>query len=114
MLVNTNILTTNFKLVLLETDQVSKVLDEIAKKVGETSLNPKQYMFVPVYKHFNNERTDSQILEDAQINGKLHYDVNFIDYKTQLRNLKTNCLELTEKVYVDKPIKRQKEIPIEN
>lgn len=57
---NTNILTTNFKLVLLETDLVGKVLEEIAKKVGETSLNPKYYMFVPVYKHtYNNERTDS-------------------------------------------------------
>ena len=31
-----------------------------------------------------------------------------------VRNLKTNTIELNEKVYVDKPLKRSKDVPIEN
>jgi hypothetical protein len=39
--INTTILTTKFKLILHEDDQLKKVLDEIARKVGEQFLNPK-------------------------------------------------------------------------
>lgn len=46
--------------------------------------------------------------------GKFAYDANFIDLNMYVKNLKTNTVELTEKVYVDKPFKKQKEIPIEN
>jgi hypothetical protein len=31
-----------------------------------------------------------------------------------VRNLKTSTIELNEKIYVDKPIKKLKEIPIES
>lgn len=48
------------------------------------------------------------------MSGKIEYDTNFIDYQTKLRNLKTNCIELTERIYIDKPLKRQKDVPIEN
>ena len=34
-----------------ENDQVYKVLQEVGKKVGETQLNPKQFMFVYVFKN---------------------------------------------------------------
>lgn len=43
-------LSTNFKLVMAEEDQVLSILQEISKKVGEAFLNPKQFMFVPIYK----------------------------------------------------------------
>jgi hypothetical protein len=39
--VNTTLLTTKFKLILSEDDRTSKILEEIAKKVGEAFLNPK-------------------------------------------------------------------------
>jgi hypothetical protein len=48
--VNTSLLTTKFKLVLSDNSQMKSVLEEIAKKVGETFLNPKQYVLVPVIK----------------------------------------------------------------
>jgi len=32
---------------------------------------------------------------------------------TIIRNLKYNTVEVTERVYVDKPMKKQKEVPIE-
>jgi hypothetical protein len=44
--------------------------------------------------------------EEAKLNNTIEYDTNFVDYKMLLRNLKTNTLELTERIYVDKPLKR--------
>ena len=79
-------------------------------------------MFVPVYKNghgqhaqVSKERHDSYMTgEEAKLHNKIEYDTNFIDYNMLLRNLKTNTIELTERIYVDKPLKKQKEIPIEN
>ena len=39
--INTSLLPTKFKLILNENDRMKVVLDEIAKKVGESFLNPK-------------------------------------------------------------------------
>jgi hypothetical protein len=36
----------------------------------------------------------------------IDYDPNFIDLNTYVKNLKTNTVELTEKIYVDKPIRK--------
>ena len=36
-----------------------------------------------------------------------------IDSKTIVRNLKTDTLELREKIFVDKPVKKQLEISLE-
>lgn len=33
-----------------EDDQIRKILEELAKKVGEQFLNPKQYVLLPVSK----------------------------------------------------------------
>lgn len=38
--------------------------------------------------------------------GKFSYDTNFIDLSTYVKNLKTNTVELTEKIYADKPFKK--------
>lgn len=44
----------------------------------------------------------------------LDYDTNHIDMDMYVRNLKTSTVQLSEKVYVDKPMKRFKDVPIEN
>jgi hypothetical protein len=48
------------------------------------------------------------------LTGKFDYDANFLDLNTQIRNLKTSRIELHEKIFLDKPLKKQKEVPIEN
>ena len=109
-------LTTNFKLVMSEDDQVLNILSEISKKVGEASLNPKQFVFVPIYKNGmgREKRVDSDLGGDNNLDDSIEYDTNFIDYQTKIKNMKTNCIELTEKRYVDKPANKQKDVPIEN
>lgn len=46
--------------------------------------------------------------------GKFTYEASALDLNAYVKNLKTNTVELTEKVYVDKPFRKQKELPIEN
>jgi hypothetical protein len=41
------------------------------------------------------------------------YDSNYIDMNTQVKNLKYSSVEVTERVYVDMPMRKQKEVPIE-
>ena len=73
-------------------------------------------MFVPLYKNgMGRERRNDSDYGEGQMNGgEIQYDTNFIDYLAYIKNLKTNCIELTERRYVDMPMKKQKEIPIEN
>ena len=40
-------------------------------------------------------------------------DMRVIDSKTIVRNLKTDKLELREKIFVDKPVRKQLEISLE-
>ena len=42
----------------------------------------------------------------AQSSGRFDYDANYINWNTFIRNLKTSNVMLTDKVYVDKPIKK--------
>jgi hypothetical protein len=46
--------------------------------------------------------------------GKFNYEANELDLNTYIRNLKASTIELREKIFVDKPMRKQKEIPIEN
>jgi hypothetical protein len=36
-----------------------------------------------------------------------------VDLNTIIKNIKSTVVEVTERVYVDKPMKKQKELPIE-
>ena len=47
------------------------------------------------------------------MSGRFDYDANYIDLNTFIKNLKYSSVEITERVYVDKPMKKQKEVPIE-
>ena len=54
------------------------------------------------------------MLCDAQKTGRFDYDTNYLDLNMFIKNLKTSTIELNERFYVDKPLKRQKDMPIEN
>jgi len=41
------------------------------------------------------------------------YDTNYLDNNTVIKNLKYSTVELTERIYVDKPMKRQKDMPMQ-
>jgi hypothetical protein len=41
------------------------------------------------------------------------YDANYVDLNSIIKNLKYSSVEVTERVYVDKPMRKQKEVPIE-
>lgn len=127
--VNTSILKTRFKIVMNESDQMYQVLEELAKKVGETFLNPRQYLLVPLQAMSSmvspsgrpREESDPSRIPDTLVSSNpfpalndFSYDSNFIDLNSYVRNLKTNMIELREKIYVDKPVRKVKEIPIEN
>lgn len=53
------------------------------------------------------------MFNNQQRTGAFDYDANYLDNNTLIKNLKYSTVELTEKIYVDKPIKKQKELPIE-
>ncbi len=83
------------------------MLSELAKKVGESFINPEQYVLVPLLG--NGDRKDS-----SETDNQLAYIINSIDYSTLVKNLKTNTIELRERTYVDKPMGKKKEIAIES
>ena len=41
------------------------------------------------------------------------YDANYVDLNSFIKNLKYSTVEVTERVYVDMPMRKQKEVPIE-
>jgi hypothetical protein len=53
------------------------------------------------------------MFNNQQMSGRFDYDANYIDLNTFIKNLKYSSVEITERVYVDKPMEKQKEVPIE-
>ena len=53
------------------------------------------------------------MFKHAQMSGRFDYDTNYIELKTFVKNLKTSTVELTDRIYVDKPIRKQKEVPMQ-
>lgn len=53
------------------------------------------------------------MFSNQQSSGQFDYDANYIDLNSFIKNLKVNTVEVTERVYVDKPMRKQKEVPIE-
>jgi len=70
----------------------------MAKKVGESVLNPKNYILLPVYPNSQNGLRRGSNMSDG-----FQYETNFIDMNTKIKNLKTSTIELKERVFVDKP-----------
>ena len=134
MQVNTSLLKTKFQLTLSESDTARSILSEVAAKLRDNIyLNNKLYCLVPVIakgatgdgvkpantfclaKRYGGKSTDymEMMFENQQSSGQFDYDANYIDLTTIIKNLKYTTVEVTERVYVDKPMKKQKEVPIE-
>lgn len=47
------------------------------------------------------------------MSGRFEYDSNYINWNTIVKNLKTSIIQLTDRIYVDKPIRKQKEVPMQ-
>ena len=129
--VNTSLLKTKLKIVVNEADPVRQILIEVAEKLKDpVYLNAKMFSIFPIFPKGSQESKANKgfclakyggmatdymelMFNNQQQSGQFDYDSNYIDLNTFVKNLKTATVELTEKVYVDKPMKKQKEVPIE-
>jgi hypothetical protein len=51
---------------------------------------------------------------NQMMTGRFDYEVGNLDMNSLVRNLRTDCVEIIDKVYVDKPLRLQKDVPIES
>jgi hypothetical protein len=79
-------------------------------------IYPKDMMmYQPVLSKFggDTDRQQEQVFNYAQMSGRFEYDANYINMTTLVKNLKTSILQLTDRIYVDKPMNKQKEVPMQ-
>ena len=112
-----------------EEETARSILSEIAKKLNDNIyLNTKQFCIIPIIpkgaeKPANNFTLakyggkSSDMMElmfnNQQSSGMFDYDANYVDLNSYIKNLKYSTVEVTERVYVDMPMRKQKEVPIE-
>ena len=53
-------------------------------------------------------------LNYIQLTGDFKYEVPELDLNSLVRNLKTDTIELKEKIFIDKPLQKQREVPFES
>jgi hypothetical protein len=121
--VNTILLKTKFQLVFNESDTANQILEEVSSKLKDPIyLNQKQFCIIPIIPKgmqegkpvntfslakFGGKRSDFMELmfNNHQSSGQFDYDSNYIEPSSRIRNLKFNTVEVTERMYVDKPMK---------
>ncbi|CDW71590.1 UNKNOWN [Stylonychia lemnae] len=126
--INTAILKSNMSIVMNQDETLRDLTDQISKRAGENFLNQKLFVIIPCQLQSQNKNqylaTISQyggqttayqenIFNIAQQSGRFDYDANHLNQNTIIRNLKTTNLMLTDRIYVDKPINKQKEVPMQ-
>ena len=127
--VNTSLLKTKFQLALHENEPAKQILKEVAKKLKDNIyLNQKMFCLIPIIPKGESKPANAFTLakyggkssdymelmfNNQQSSGLFDYDSNYIDLNTIIKNLKYSTVEVTERVYVDKPMRKQKEVPIE-
>lgn len=126
---NTSLLKTKFQLEISEEEVARTILAEVAKKLKDNIyLNSKQFCIVPIIPKgadkpantftlakYGGKSNDFMELmfNNQQSSGQFDYDSNYVDMSSFIKNLKYSSVEVTERVYVDKPMRKQKEVPIE-
>lgn len=129
MQVNTSLLKTKFQLVFSEGDSAREILRAVSQKLNDPIYtNAKQFCIVPVLSKregkahgsfslakYGGKSSDFMELmfNNQQMSGQFDYDASYVDLNTVIKNIKVAVVEVTERVYVDKPMKKQKELPIE-
>ena len=96
---------------------VGEVILTLSKKVkGKIAPNPSKYIIMasqgsqPAGAVDNKSELLSDMFGGYNAFGQ---DMRVIDSKTIIRNLKTDKLEIREKIFVDKPVRKQLEISLE-
>ena len=95
--------------------QVGDIIHNLSKKFkGKIQPNPNKYVIMASQNQPGPIDNDNEILSDM-FGGYNAFgqDLRVIDSKTIVRNLKTDKLELREKIFVDKPVRKQLEISLE-
>ena len=95
--------------------QVGEVINNLSKKVkGKIQPNPNKYVIMASQNQPGPVDNENDMLADM-FGGYNAFgqDMRIIDSKTIVRNLKTDKLELREKIYVDKPVRKQMQISLE-
>ena len=126
--VNTTLLKTKFQMVFSEADSAREILREVSRKLKDPIYtNAKQFCIVPVLSKretkggnfslakYGGKSSDFMELmfNNQQMSGQFDYDASYVDLNTVIKNIRSAVVEVTERVYVDKPMKKQKELPIE-
>ena len=94
--------------VMENSKQVGEVINNLSKKVkGKIQPNPNKYVIMASQNQPGPIDNDNEFLSDM-FGGYNAFgqDLRVIDSKTIVRNLKTNKLELREKIFVDKPVRK--------
>ena len=95
--------------------QVGELFIPLSKKVvGKIQPNPDKYIIMMAQDAPGPVDSANEMLSDM-FGGYNAFgqDTRIIDPKTIVRNLKTDRLEVREKIFVDKPVKKQLELSLE-
>ena len=102
-------------MIIENSKQVGEIVKLLSKKVkGKIQPNPDKYVIMMSQGQTGAVDNENEILSDM-FGGYNAFgqDSKVVDSKTIVRNLKTNKLELREKIFVDKPVRKQLEISME-
>ena len=96
--------------------QVDEIVYTLAKKLkGKIQANPQKYIFMTASTNQNGPVDDENEHLSDMFGGYNAFgqDARVIDSKMIVRNLRTDRLEVREKIFVDKPVKKQLFVPLE-
>ena len=97
---------------MANTEKISNLFQLISKKTGRDKLNTKKYVIMmqapPSMNRFSLALPDPQY---DPLGGQ--EETRVVDPDTLVKNLKTNKLEVRERIFVDKPVHKQLEITME-
>lgn len=95
--------------------QIGEVILSLSKKVkGKIQPNPSKYVIMASQNQpVANDKENEMLADMFGGYNAFGQDMRIIDSKTIVRNLKTNKLELREKIFVDKPVRKQIQISLE-
>ena len=99
----------NFSFLMDNDDRISSIFQLISKKTGRDKLNSKKYQIMRQEPSKKGGFTAAEPL-DPFSNQE---DNRVIDPSTLVKNLKSNKVEIRERLFVDKPVHKQLEITIE-
>ena len=90
----------NFSIPMDNTDRINNIFQLIAKKTGRDKLNVKKYVIMIQTPHKKISAASAEAMDPFNDQD----ESRIIDPTTLVKNLKTNKIEIREKLFVDKPV----------